>query len=192
MSARNPYGFCADTFNRPENYPDAHLSLTEREKAIKIFGVKGKKGGAKRIVGWVDTDSITKNNDSVEKYKLFFSKAYSSNAINFPAVIQAKPNEICTETFLKIGDFETETEMLNCYNYMHTDFFKALLFFNRSGMNNSQGTFDLVPWQDFTKSYTDEDLYKKYKFTQSEIDFITKFVQKGKKDEKAEDVSEEE
>ena len=59
-------------------------------------------------------------------------------------------------------------------------------------MNNSQGTFDLIPWQDFTKSYTDENLYKKYKFTQSEIDFITKFVQKGKKDEKTEDISEEE
>jgi site-specific DNA-methyltransferase (adenine-specific) len=32
--------------------------------------------------------------------------------------------------------------------------------------------YDFVPLQDFSKVYTDEDLYKKYGLSQTEINFI--------------------
>ena len=39
-----------------------------------------------------------------------------------------------------------------------------------------QRVYNLVPMQDFSKSWTDEELYKKYKLTKKEIAFIEKMV----------------
>ena len=36
--------------------------------------------------------------------------------------------------------------------------------------------YSFVPLQDFSKPWTDEELYKKYKFTQEEIDFIESMI----------------
>lgn len=56
------------------------------------------------------------------------------------------------------------------------------LFFNRSSLNISTATFNLVPLQDFTEKSDidwskpipeiDKQLYKKYNLSQEEIDFI--------------------
>lgn len=182
ISARNPYGFCADLFNAPERYPNADLSMELKEKYIKVYGVKGIKGGAKRVVGWVNPNSIEKNEEDIKKYKILFSKAYSANATVPPEMIVCNPNEICTETFLQIGLFNTDVEALNCLKYIKTRFFRALLQFGRAGMNNSAKSFELVPLQDFkitsdidwTQSITDIDkqLYEKYKLSEADIEFI--------------------
>lgn len=42
-------------------------------------------------------------------------------------------------------------------------------------MNTQHGTrrvYQFVPLQDFSKPWTNEELYKKYKLTQEEIDYI--------------------
>ena len=176
LSARNPFGFSSDLFNRPEEYPESNLTLKEKKGYVKIFGIKGKKGGSKRLAGYVEPNSITKSKKSINKYKLFFSKAYMSTSTVPPKIIIAGPNEICTETFLKIGDFNTEEEARNCLSYIKTKFFRALLFFNRHSLNLSQSSFNLIPLQDFSKPWTDEELYKKYDLTKEEIAFIESMI----------------
>lgn len=71
-----------------------------------------------------------------------------------------------------MGDFATEEEMENCYNYSKTKFFRALFFFNRVSFGVTLGTFELIPLQDFSKPWTDEELYKKYKLSEEEIAYI--------------------
>ncbi len=172
VSSRNFYGFTSDLFNRPENFAYTGLTETNHPNKVKIYGVKGKKGGAKRTIGYVNKVAVQKGLEGVGCFKLFFSKAYSSNSMEFPEIIIGSPNEICTETFLKVGLFATLKEAENCLSYMQTRFFKSLLFFGRSGMNISQQNFDLVPIIDFTKEYTDKILYKKYGLNDVEIAFI--------------------
>jgi site-specific DNA-methyltransferase (adenine-specific) len=176
ISSQKPFGFRSFLFNRPEEYPESKLSLKEVKGFVKIQGIKGKKGGSKRLTGYVNPDSITKGIKSIDKYKLFFSKAYMSTSTVPPEIIIAGPNEICTETFLKIGDFNTEEEAKNCLSYIKTKFFRALLFFNRHSLNLSQSSFNLIPIQDFSKPWTDEELYKKYDLTKEEIDFIESMI----------------
>lgn len=176
ISSQKPYGFRSFLFNRPEEYPESNLTLKEKKGYIKIFGIKGKKGGSKRLAGYVDPNSITKGKKSIDKHKLFFSKAYMSTSTVPPEIIIGRPNEICTETFLKIGDFNTEKEALNCLSYIKTKFFRALLFFNRHSLNLSQSSFNLIPLQDFSKPWTDEELYKKYDLTKEEINFIESMI----------------
>jgi hypothetical protein len=176
ISEQKPYGFRSFLFNKPELYPDAKLTYKEKGDFLKIHGIKGNKGGAKRVIGYVDPKSVTKGEDYIKSYKLFFSKAYMTTSTVPPEIILAKPKEICTETFLNIGSFDTEEEAKNCLSYIKTKFFRALLFFNRHSLNISQSSFKLIPLQEFSESWTDEKLYKKYNLTKEEIDFIESMI----------------
>ena len=151
-----------------------------------IYGVKGIKGGAKRVTGYVNKDIIKTEARGLDKYKILFGKAYMTTSTTPPALIYAEPNTACSETFLQIGPFDAKTEQQNCGKYIHTKFFRALLFFNRSSMNISNTTFALIPLQDFTdksdidwsKSVAeiDQQLYKKYNLDDSEISFIESMI----------------
>ena len=185
VSTRNPYGLFADLFNTPEKYPDIKWYEKGSEKTIKVYGVKGIKGGAKRLTGYINKDAVKKS-IGLDNYKLLFGKAYMTTSTTPPDIIIAKPNEACTETFLQIGPFDTEKESENCLNFIKSKFYRALLFFNRSSLNISTETFSLIPLQDFTNksdidwsksvAEIDKQLYKKYNLTQEEIDFIEKTV----------------
>ncbi len=114
VSTRNPYGFSADLFNDPQKYPLADLSYIPELNKYKIFGVKGIKGGAKRTVGYVYLERNEDKDGNLDKYKLFFSKAYMTTSTVPPEIVEAQPNEICTETFLQIGGFDSLTLTRNC------------------------------------------------------------------------------
>ena len=176
VSARNPYGFSSDLFNMPERYPDIKLEDKFSNGLSKIYGVKGKKGGAKRVISYIDRKKIIKQNENLDKYKLYFSKAYMTTSTVPPEIILGKPNELCTETFLEIGGWNTEEEAKNCLEYIKTKFFRALLFFNRNSLNISQQTFDLVPLLNLDKIWTDDELFKMFELTNSEIKFIDTLV----------------
>lgn len=173
--ARNPYGLGADIFNSPENY-DFDITKDYFTDACKVYGVQGKKGGAKRVVGYIKKEDIPKSNIALNKHKLFFSKAYMTTSTVPPEIIKGLPNDICSETFLQIGGFDNEEEMDNCLNYIKTKFFRALLFFNRHSLNLSRESFDSIPLISFSHPWTDEMLYKKYGLTQEEIAFIESMI----------------
>ena len=115
---------------------------------------------------------FVKPNDSTDKYKLFFTTSYSTNAIIPPEPVIGNPGEICTETFLNIGPFDHDVERDNCNSYMHTNFFRFLLYHGKGSMQVTKTVFSLIPMQDFSKPWTDAELYAKYNLTQKEIDFI--------------------
>ena len=126
VSATKPYGIRKFLFNEPDRYPEANLSDTPFNNCLKIHGVKGIKGGARRQVGYITRNTVTSGKDSIDKYKLFFTTSYSTNAIQPPDIIIGDQGDVCTETFLVIGPFETKEEQLNCKSYMETNFFKVL------------------------------------------------------------------
>lgn len=185
VSSRNPYGIGADIFNKEDKYAGVLFSDPTDDMCL-IYGVKGIKGGAKRVTGYVNKDIIKTDARGLDKYKILFGKAYMTTSTTPPALIYAEPNTACSETFLQIGPFDAKTEQQNCGKYIHTKFFRALLFFNRSSMNISNTTFALIPLQDFTdksdidwsKSVAeiDQQLYKKYNLDDSEIAFIESMI----------------
>ncbi|MDD3285911.1 MAG: Eco57I restriction-modification methylase domain-containing protein [Bacteroidales bacterium] len=176
ISNTKPFGIRKYLFNEPERYPDAKLKFNYYPNSVKIYGVKGIKGGAKRIIGYINKESITNNIESINKYKLFFTTSYSTNAIEPPEIIIAEPNEVCTETFLMVGPFKFKKEQMNCYSFMQTNFFKTLLYFGKGTMQVNKNVFGLVPMQDFNEEWNDEKLYKKYGLSQEEIDFIESMI----------------
>ena len=186
VSLTQPFGIRKDLFNSPERYPLSNLQSEPFYGCVKIYGVKGIKGGARRTIGYISPKIITKNKAAVNKYKLFFTTSYSTNAFNPPETIIGEQNSVCTETFLLIGPFDTEIEQKNCYKYICTNFFKTLLFFGRGTMQVSQDVFRFVPLQDFT-SLSDIDWNKsileidnqfsaKYHLSNEEIAFVESMI----------------
>ena len=138
------------------------MSDTPFDGSIKIYGVKGFKGGAKRTSGFITKAIINDKHNAIDKYKLFFTTSYSSNATVAPEPIKGLPNEICTETFLLVGPFKNKEEMENCYKYMHTNFFRFLLYYGHGTMQVNKDVFSYIPMVDFSKTWDDEKLYTEF------------------------------
>lgn len=176
VSPRMPYGIDTWLFNESGRLPEANLQYTHYKDSLTIHGVFGLKGGAKRVKGYIRREVVQDYRDSIDKYKIFFGKTYSTGAINPPEPILGAPKEVCTSTFLMIGPFDTKEERDNCLQYMQTKFFKMLLYFGKGTINVTASVFNLIPLESFTEKWTDEKLYKKYGLDQKEIDFIESMI----------------
>lgn len=130
--------------------------------------------------GYIDNKCIRTNNDIVEKYKVLISKAYGErgefpyNVIAKPFV--AKPNEVCSETYLVAGTSDTLDIAKNIQTYFSTKLFRFLVLIKKNTQNAPRGVYQFVPLQDFSKPWTDEELYAKYNLTDDEIAFIESMI----------------
>lgn len=163
VSVRRPYGL-SSTFN---NYSKGNAG------GIKIYGNKS--------YGYLDKNFIVPQNvESVDKYKVFISFGYGAGE-GFPHQILNKPfigemRSCCTETYLQIGKFDKITTAENVISYIKTKFFRFLVMLKKNTQNGTRGVYQFVPIQDFSKPWTDEELYKKYNLSQEEIDFIESMI----------------
>ena len=84
------------------------------------------------------------------------------------------PGTACTETFLIVGaDMNlTEQSASNLSMYLQSKFARFLLSQAKISQHGTAKTYIFVPTQDFSKPWTDEELYAKYHLTPEEIAFI--------------------
>ena len=179
VSKTRPYGIRKYLFNDPSRYPNSGLSEKPFSNSIKIYGVKGIKGGAKRTVGYIRRSTVTANADHIDMYKIFFTTSYSTGAFIPPDAILGMPGETCTETFLEIGPFNTKEEQQNCFDYINTNFFRFFLFYGKGTMQVSQKVFTHIPLIDFKKKWTDEELLKYFDLNEEQISFMDKVAKEN-------------
>ena len=131
---------------------------------------------------YVSRNLVTKNIDWVDKYKVYFSLNYGAGmAGNGPYQVTSRgfvgsPASCCSQSYLVVGNLCSEQMAMNIISYMDTKFFRFLVMLCVAGQTFSPNTFSLVPVQDFSKSWTDEELYVKYNLTQGEIKFIESLI----------------
>ena len=116
----------------------------------------------------------------IDKYKVYISKSYNAGE-NFPHQIINKPfvgdkNSCCTQTYIAIGPFESESESLNVTHYMSTKFFRFMVMLKKISQDAMRGVYSIVPVQDFSKLWNDEELYQKYGLTVDEVSFIESMI----------------
>jgi site-specific DNA-methyltransferase (adenine-specific) len=68
------------------------------------------------------------------------------------------------------------TEVNNVENYLRTKFFRALISIRKQDQGASKAVYHFVPLQNFSKPWTDEELYAKYGLTEEEIAFIESMI----------------
>lgn len=163
ISSRKPFGL--DTKTIINNHSDEDTNLI-------IYGNQGK--------GYINHNKIKINIDLIDKYKIFISYAYGAGEdfphqiINTPFIPEKK--SVCTETYLYIGPFDSIDITNNVLSYMKTKFFRAMVLTLKNTQHATKLVYKNVPTQDFSKSWTDDELYKKYNLNQEEIDFIESMI----------------
>lgn len=162
VSARKPFGL-------PTNFKGSNK---ENANSVILY----ENGG----VAYVPRSAIIKGVELINAYKVFVSRAYGAGE-QFPHQILGKPilgskNTCCTETYLNIGPFKTKTEAQNVISYIATKFFRFMVLLIKNTQDATSKVYSFVPMQDFSKPWTDEELYAKYKLTQEEIDFIESMI----------------
>lgn len=173
VSANDPFGYdirVANSYKRVK--PD--YKLESFDDSVKFYY----NGWRKEGVGYISKDSIRKNIDWKDKVKIFIPKAWGigdpSNDWLTPFIPDT--NSVCTETYLVVGPFETESEAKNVVSYTQTKFFHILVSLIKITQNTMQKAYSFVPLQDFSHPWTDEMLYKKYGLTEEEIAFIESMI----------------
>ena len=131
-------------------------------------------------------NDISKNRELVNKYNVYVGYNQTFNNGELSSVGILKPNEVCTLTYILVGNFECLADAENCEKYIKTRFVRALIREVTSTLGVTAKNYRLVPVQNFTSSSDidwsqsitdiDKQLYKKYGLTDAEIQYIEKTI----------------
>ena len=165
--SRNPFGFASNQSGTSKAFPNS----------IRMFTSKG--------WTYVNRDDVSSNANIIGKWKVMMSKTGAEHAgqsdINGMKRVISRvdilaPDEICSETYLLLNYYNNKEQALNHVAYMKTKFVRFLLSTILLTQNIAKDKFKLIPIQDFTKPWTDAELYAKYKLTENEIAFIESMI----------------
>jgi site-specific DNA-methyltransferase (adenine-specific) len=87
-----------------------------------------------------------------------------------------EPGSISSETYLCVGSFDSRSEAESALSYLSCRLTRLLILLHKPSQDTTRKVYTFVPTQDWTKTWTDEDLYAKYGISASEIAFIEKVV----------------
>jgi site-specific DNA-methyltransferase (adenine-specific) len=165
-------------------------SITEIVSSTRPFGLQTKdrpegKGGIRLVSsggdGKIPISRVTAGHDLIKKWKVLTSKTSHDHAGNpdkegmrrvLSRLELLEPNAVCTESYIVIGAFDTKEEAENCLSYLQTRFVRHLIAILSFSQDITRERFRYVPLQDFTKSWSDKILNKRYGIDPSEIEYV--------------------
>ena len=154
---------------------------------IQIFGLLQ----GQRVYRWFNKEYFNEVK-SFSSYKVFVPAANGSGALGevLSTPLIGQPLIGHTETFISIGNFQTEVEANACLKYIKTKFARVMLGVLKITQHNSPEKWKYVPLQDFTVNSDidwsqsvagiDRQLYAKYGLDEREIEFIETHVKEMK------------
>lgn len=128
---------------------------------------------------------VAKGHELIDKWKVLLSKTSSEHAGQvdkagtkkvFSRIEIMKPGSVCTESYLVVGPFKTKTEAQRAAEYLRTRFVRFLVSTILLTQNISKSMFEFVPLQDFSRDWSDRELFEKYGLTKDEIAFIESVI----------------
>ncbi len=175
VSANDPFGYDV----RVEN---SYLRIKPDIKNVPFSGSLkiyywGKKG---KSIGYIAPSTVRKGQNLVGKRKIFISRSYGERG-ELPYLVIGKPFigepcSVCTETYVVVGTYDTDEAAKNVVSYMTTKFFRFLVMLKKNTQSATRQVYEFIPMQDFSKPWTDEELYAKYGLTDEEIAFIESMI----------------
>ena len=167
VSSRNPFG-----------YPTSERGKKTRNKGDYVL--VSSKG-----TGYVNPKTLEAGEDLVGKYNVMVSRIVYEHAgepdkegkLRVLSKIQIlKPDEVCTDSYLAIGSFETEEEADNLASYLKTKIARFLIAQTLSSINLSKEKFCFVPQVDWKTPIRDDEIYERYGLNDKETSFIEAMI----------------
>ncbi len=132
---------------------------------------------------WIKESDIPKGKTAIGLHKVYIPKAGGSGTddIILGKPFYGEPNSVCSYTYLCIGYNPTEHNFTkeqceNIITYMKTRFFRYLVSVKKKTQDASRDVYQFVPLQDFSRAWTDEELYRKYALSPTEVAFIESMI----------------
>lgn len=165
VSSRKPFGF-------PTTFQGTN---TKSPGDVMVY----QNGGT----GYTPRSSISTGTDLIDKWKVFTGRAApgTGNRDTYPHRILStpflgEPGTISSETYLCIGPFDSKAEAESALSYLSCRLTRLLILLHKPSQDTTRKVYTFVPTQDWTRKWTDEDLYAKYGISENEIAFIEKVV----------------
>jgi site-specific DNA-methyltransferase (adenine-specific) len=161
-------------FGWTSNFEDFHDKQLKNDVPLHY----GKQG--KRLVGYINRKNVTKSAHLIDTWKLMVPQAGSDGGQRIPDVVLGRPfiapsPSVCTQTYLFFY-VENEIAAKSVQSYLQTRFFRFLVSLRKNTQHATRSTYTWVPVQDWTRNWSDQDLYKKYGLTKDEIAFIESMI----------------
>jgi site-specific DNA-methyltransferase (adenine-specific) len=162
--SRNPFGFSSKERGLKKVFPDC----------VKLISSAG--------AGYVPRNIIKNNTNQIDRYKVTIGKVVPSNGevdvspeqgykvITLPKIIGK--NTIHTESYMLLCSFDNLNEAENFKEYMKLKLPRFLLKQTLSSMNISRGSFMFVPFLDYSRSWSNQDLYNYFDLNDEEIELV--------------------
>jgi hypothetical protein len=165
VSSLRPFGF--RTFFRGRK--------TKKNDDVTIY----QNGGT----AFVQRDEVETGVELIDSWKIYIGRAApgTGNRDTYPHRILStpfigEPGSICSETYLCIGPFDTKSQAENALSYLTCRLTRLLILLHKPSQDTTRKVYTFVPKQDWSRPWTDADLYAMYGITKTEIDFIEKVV----------------
>ena len=154
------------------------FGLATTEKPMKTGDITLRYNGGR---GPYKSTEIRVGTEMIDQWKIIISRLTAEHA-GQPAkdgkyrVLSTmellKPGEICSETYLVAGAFDSKEEATNYMDYLKTQFVRFLILQIAMTQQLSKASFAFVPCQDFTRKWTDKQLFEKYGLSSEEVNYI--------------------
>jgi len=163
-------------FGLRSNYSGAEPSPTPDSVPV-VFGNR---------IGYVQPDQLERNQEWVNSWKVLLPAASSGDTpvdadgnivdVVLGAPIALAPGSACTQTYFIAGMFDDAKQTENYAHFLATKFVRFLVLQRKTTQLITPDRFRFVPMLDMKRGWTDEDLYKHYKLTSEERDYIEKSI----------------
>lgn len=116
-----------------------------------------------------------------ETYKVAFTRVVPDHAVEpdktfkyriLSSLQVLKPGQICNASYMTVCNINKEEYANNIKGYLETKFVRFLVLQTLFGIGLTPDRFKYVPIVDFSKTWTDEELYKYFGLDDTEIGFI--------------------
>lgn len=158
------------------------FGLATNVKPLKAGDIQLRFNGG---IGPYKRSLISTGIENIDRYKIIISYLTAEHAGQpdkngqyriLSTMEKQPPKVVCSETYLVAGAFDTEAEADNYMRYLKTRFVRFLISILAMTQHISKGMFGFVPIQDFSRAWTDEELFSKYKLTSDEVAFIQSII----------------
>lgn len=133
--------------------------------------------------GYTPRSAISLGVDLIDHWKVYVGRAapgtgnrdtYPHRIISTPFL--GEPGSISSETYLCIGPFASKGEAESVLSYLSCRLTRLLILLHKPSQDTTRKVYTFVPTQDWSREWTDDDLYERYGITDEEVAFIEKVV----------------
>lgn len=117
---------------------------------------------------WISPNHIVRNRDDVDKWKVLIPRSGNPSGSILGRPKLSEPGTCSSNTY-NVVVCSTEQEARNLISYLKTKFVRFLVSIRTITQDMAPKSFEFVPIQDFSKCWTDKELFARYLLDSDEI-----------------------